>query len=52
MADLNGNLIATIVLLGLCVLLLIGGTILQGLTGRNPNTINGGKKLKINKHKN
>lgn len=52
MADLNGTMIATIILLGLAVLFIIGGTMLQGLTGRNTNTINGGKKpIKFNKHK-
>jgi hypothetical protein len=45
-------MIATIVLLGLAVLFIIGGTILQGLTRRNPYIINGGKKtIKVNIHK-
>ena len=52
MSALNGNLIATIILLGLAVLLLIGGTIIQYLPKTNPYIINGGKTRKMNIHKN
>jgi hypothetical protein len=51
MAAINENLIATIILLGLAVLLLIGGTIIHHLPKTNPYIINGGKTRKMNIHK-
>jgi hypothetical protein len=47
---LNDNLIATIVILGLAILLIIGGTILQNIPRMNPYIITGGrgKKVKFN----